>query len=296
MLPSHGAVYATYLLARSAQLGPRADVAAWLESSRAVGGFLGAATNLERVVRFLVTAGLAEIGEERVTISPELPRVAAADRGTLLSIASTLLRISPPIWLSGAVSGGILRRHYVPTQAMQSLAWLEPDLEALLLGAATFQRDDWLADMGLLGELVLLECLKCMHTEPVHVATISAAYGYDIRARRPSERWLEVKTATQSTAGSFHLSRNEFEVAVNHPDVWELHQVVVKSAALTVGELRASDVLTVRSLPVSALQRLSPQSDCFKWEGSGVFTPADDDWLSSDIQVAADLHVRLPER
>ncbi|MFB7720178.1 protein NO VEIN domain-containing protein [Nocardia sp. NPDC056100] len=69
---------------------------------------------------------------------------------------------------------------------------------------------------------------------------------------------IEVKAAGPKTAGTFHISRNEFDACVEHRSLWCLIQIIFDSAAFTATEIRAVRVNAVREITDHALLDFIP--------------------------------------
>lgn len=295
MLPTHGTVTSVFLLANSARHRRYPVVAPWVEAAGTRSAFLSAALDHRSVAEFLLEAKLV-FSMPELTLSPKLKALSRqADRQTLIAIASLLLETAPPPWLRAAVDGGV-REEFIPSADLQGLAWLRPELEQLLLDAANRQasRSDSVAlGLGLAAELVVLSALHSLNAAPVHVSQISDSFGYDIQSTKgPARRW-EVKGATIKTSGSFHLSRNEFDVCRRYRSEWRLVQVEFAPAVVTAEFITKSHISAIRELQAQELVELVPQdTDTFYWEASARISPPTNKWTVSALAAADD--IRLP--
>lgn len=295
MLPSHGAVTSVFCLANSLRHTSYVDIAAWVRAADSGNSFLAAAIDHLPAAEYLLQRRLV-LSEPQIMPSPRLAALSrAADRPTLLAIASLLIELTPPEWLSVAIREGSVREEFIPQGDLQSLEWLRPDLNELLVEGArrSVTRDQSIValGLGLAAELVVLAALEQRQLSPLHVAEISDRYGYDIETRSGRYRRWEVKGATRATSGSFHLTRNEFDKSMAHSD-WVLVQVVFNSAALFEHAVVASHIERIRLLSPPELMSLSPtDSPHFAWEVSAIFTPPAGAWTVSDLVVPPNLEL-----
>lgn len=296
MLPTHGAVTSVFHLANSIRHAPQPDISGWVNAASSRSSFLAAAIDHRPAAAFLIDAGLALVGTA-ISASPRLRAMSRqADRPTLIAIADLLLRTAPPRWLPVAVVGGEVRYEFIPSVDLASLAWLQPELDQLLVSAArrTANHSDTLAlGLGRAAELTVFEALNQLQASPIHVADISDRFGYDIETVRGHARRWEVKGCTSRTAVSFHLSRNEFDQCRRYSDEWLLVQVEFAPEALTAESLTASHVSSIRELSTGALLAIPPpESTQFYWETSARIAPPASAWVPSSLTVPDDF--RLP--
>ena len=286
MLPTHGAVTSVFHLANSMRHTTYPCVSAWVDAASARSSFLAAAIDHRPTADFLLGANLALRGA-KIEPSPALNALSRqADRRTLIAIARLLLEVSPPEWLQAAVRTDV-RYEFIPSADLQSLGWMCPELEQVLIDAASGlpKRSDSIAHgLGRAAELAIFSALDKLHTSPVHVSEISDRFGYDIEtARGPALRW-EVKGCTTRTARSFHLSRNEFDKSQQYPHEWRLVQVEFAPGALTAEFLTGSHVRAIRELNASQIAAMVPsETGVFSWETSALITPPTNSWELSTL-------------
>ncbi|MEV6096213.1 DUF3883 domain-containing protein [Nocardia sp. NPDC051981] len=247
------------------------------------GSFLAAAIDLEATATMLIGSGLARIGRS-LELSPQLDAATGCrDVDGLLQVARLLLITAPPEWLRLAVNRDVVTREYIPASDLDSLRWLEPNFDRLLIEAHdhaySSAQTEWQKQIGDAAELFVLEALRYSGLNPVHVARISDVYGYDIEVLDPFTERIEVKAAGPRTARTFHLSRNEFDKSQQHGDEWRLLQVVFRSSAFIAEELDHSHIEGVYELDSRLLRRIvPPDSPRFLWEESALITPPKESW------------------
>ncbi|MFQ6397621.1 DUF3883 domain-containing protein [Nocardia sp. KC 131] len=210
------------------------------------------------------------------------------DADGLFQVARLLLITAPPAWLRLAVNHDAVAREYIPASDLDSLRWLEPNLDRLLIDAYDnlyfSAQTEWQKQIGDAAELFVLAALRYSGLKPAHVARISDVFGYDIEVRDPFVDRIEVKGAGPRTAQAFHLSRNEFEKSQQYGDEWRLLQVVFQSAAFVVEELDQSHVESVYELDSHVLRRMVPADPTgFVWEKSALITPPKELWRRSNL-------------
>lgn len=285
VLPSHGAAYAVLLLAAAVRRAERHDVEDWVHAARYGGGFLAGAVDLVGPARSLIREGLVSNegtirAECAVSALPPSP-----DRHGMLAAARLLLSHDPPPWLPAATSGGTVRREYIPSEELRVLQWIEPGLNQLLSEVADVlpPRDAaFLARLGTAAELHVLDCLRREGLPAVHVAAISDSYGYDVEVEGPPRRRIEVKAASVRTAGSFHISRNEFDKAARYGDEWELWQVTFNRAAFVGHVIDRRQVVSCRRLRSGAVLACAPADTAsFRWMESALLVPEAAYWTSA---------------
>ncbi|MFB8277226.1 protein NO VEIN domain-containing protein [Nocardia colli] len=297
MLPKHGFCYGVLLLARAATLSPRQGVDDWVAAVRMHGSFLAAAIDLKAPATMLVDSGLARIGQS-LELSAQLTAATdCRDADALLQVARLLLITTPPAWLRMAVNHNVVARQYIPTNDLDSLRWLEPNLDRVLIEAYddrySSEHTYWQKQIGVAAELFVLAALRYSGLKPAHVALISDVYGYDIEVRDPLMDRIEVKGAGPRTALTFHLSRNEFEKSQQHAAEWRLLQVVFHSSAFADEELDHSHIESVYELDSQGLrQTIPPDPTGFVWEKSALVTPPRELWRSSGLTL--DPSFRMP--
>lgn len=293
LLPRHGVVFAVLHLARVAGLAPRRSVDEWVNAALRHGSYMTAATDLRSPARALVRAGLASAGEEgEIKMARSLAAVAASSGGAqhaMRHAAVALLASQPPAWLRVAVNAEGVERAYIPQPDLDALSWLEEALDEVLAEARLLVGDPEGADLskeiGDAAEEIVVAALRAAGKEPVHVARISDAHGYDVDVCEGPVRFLEVKSAGPKTLSRFHLSRHEFDTSIRHGNAWRLVQVVFEASAFLADLITAADVSCMRELPASTLRDLVPaDSVAFRWEESALITPPPDLWRPSALE------------
>ena len=296
-LPSRGRCHAAFLLAYSIRLKPAATREAWIAAARDRATIMAAATDIPGTAQILLAAELARV-DGAVVLDERLLQVSErADHRSLVAIARLLLTRFPPGWIVSAVLDGEFRSEYVPDADLQRLAWLGPDLEAIVLSvhhAITSASDAKLRKhMGDAGELAVVSALERVGITPNRVSLVSDAYGYDIEYQSGQDlHRLEVKACVRGTADRVIVSRNENDKAAAFGSSWRLIQVCFATRIVLRKRATCADVHFIRELPASLLVSLAPPSmDGFRWLESAEFRPPHDSWNESHLRVAADFHV-----
>ncbi|MGW0944312.1 protein NO VEIN domain-containing protein [Streptomyces sp. NPDC002623] len=293
LLPSHGLAFSTLLLAHAAVRAPRTDVDAWAHAAADHAPHWARSLDLRATARALLLHDLAQPTDTGVQTAEQLHAVALQESGALQAAARVLLTTSPPAWLALAVRSGTVVRDYIPAADLRALAWLEPDLDALLLDAAAQQRwadeEAWRERLGAAAEAAVLSALRRAGRDAVQVSLVSDAYGYDIEVRDPPVGQIEVKGAGPETRGTFHITRHEFETSQRRPDTWRLMQVVFQSSAFSADVLGAGHIAEVLQLTPRALREVVPEDTrAFVWEQSALLTPPATAWRPADLTPSAD--------
>jgi hypothetical protein len=210
-----------------------------------------------------------------------------ADRPTLLAIARVLFRSSPPSWLRFVVRDEHVAREYIPTEDLESLSWMEPELDQVLLDVHNVDAahdDGLLKAMGTVAELFVMAALERAGARPLHVSKLSDTYGYDIESAGKTIERIEVKAASQSTQTKFHISRNEFEKSSRYGHEWKLVQVIFSSKAFVSDRLDSSHIDSVRDLRHGVLQELVPaDTKDFKWTKSAQISTTPEAWIPTNV-------------
>lgn len=292
MLPTHGTVTSVFHLANAIRYGSQPDLVSWVRAAGSRSAFLAGAIDHAPAARFLLREGLAS-STDVIHPSARLRAVAErADRKTLMSIAALLLELDPPVWLPLAVINGQVRYEVIPSVDIDSLGWLQPELEQLLVNAAPSEAHSTLAlGIGRAAELVVLEALTRVCDSAIHVSGISDRFGFDIESTNGTRvrRW-EVKGCTERTAGTFHLSRNEFEKGRAYGSAWKVVQVEFSAAAVVAEHVTAAHIAKVQELSTAEILALAPQdSDHFQWEVSALIAPPTHAWTPSSIEIPLSL-------
>jgi hypothetical protein len=285
-----------FLLSHAARLAERRSVGEWIQAARERSTFMSRALELGEIANGLLGGGLVAL-QGRVVLTDSLTGLSdQADSGTLLAIARLIFKTFPPSWLPFAVQQGRVCREYIPAADLERLTWIEPALDEALIGAyeetAAPDEDAFLKAMGDAAELLVLAALRRAGANPIHVAAVSDAYGYDIEASGPPLERIEVKGASLLSKASLHVSRNEFEKSSHYGEEWRLVQVVFSSSALIAERIDSTMVHSVRELRQLALKDLVPSDTVsFKWEKSAKVTPPEALWTGSSIALDPDFSI-----
>lgn len=293
LLPSHGLAFGVLLLAHAAGRSPRADAASWARAAADQAPYWARSLNLRATAHALARHGLASETETGLQPSEQLRTLAVLESSALQATARVLLAAAPPSWLPLAVRSATVVRDYVPAADLKALAWLEPELDALLIDAAAQQRwadeDAWRERLGAAAEGAVLSALRRAGREAVQVSLVSDSYGYDIEVCDPPTAQIEVKGVGPQTRGSFHLTRHEYETAQRRRGTWRLVQVVFHSSAFNAAVLSPDHIAEVLCLTPEALRAVVPEdTDAFVWEQSALLTPPATAWRTVDLKPAAD--------
>lgn len=293
MFPSRGCCHGVFLLGYTARLKERRSITEWEQAARERSTFMSRALQLDDIAKGMLNLGLASI-QDRVTLAGSLEGLSeCADTPTLRGIARLLLKTAPPSWIWFAVRDGQVAREYVPASDLESLAWIEPELDQMLLDAfdeiVTREDDGFLKAMGDAAELMVLAALQRAGANPLHVSRLSDSYGYDIECQGAKADRIEVKAAGPASLGHCHISRNEFEKSARYGPEWRLVQVVFSGKAFVANHLDASHVEIVRELRHGVLQALVPKdTQSFKWTQSAQISPPEDAWESAGLVLDPD--------
>lgn len=282
MFPSRGCCHGVFLLGHAARQKNRHSVDEWVQAARERSTYMSRALQLDEIANGLLKLGLATT-QGCVRLGDALSGLTEqADRPTLLAIARLLFQASPPSWLRFVVRNGQVAREYAPTEDIENLAWIEPELDQLLLdahGAVVVQDEGFLKAMGDAAELFVLAALQRAGASPLHVARLSDLYGYDIECPGQTVDRIEVKAASQTSQSRIHISRNEFEKSLRYGREWRLVQVVFSSKAFVSDRLDSSHIDSVRELRHGVLQELVPaDTEAFKWTTSAQISIAPEAW------------------
>jgi hypothetical protein len=295
MIPSSGCIYCVSQLTSVADLSQRRSLTDWVSAAREHGGYLAAANDLGARAEFMLEKGLVTIGEA-VYVSPRLRAINALPRERAeYELARLILLFDPPQWLDVAVDSRRVERAYIPEYDLDYLSWIEPHLDELLCDVFRQlqpKKSTIEEELGWAAERVVMGALQHAGLQPVHVALISDAYGYDIEVRRETVDRIEVKAAGPRTAGSFHLSRNEYEKCLRHGSEWRLIQVVFSNAAFVASRLDLSHIKEVYEVSAADIRSIiPPDSPGFKWEDSALLTPARESWQIWDSRPRPDFSI-----
>ncbi|WP_079141835.1 DUF3883 domain-containing protein [Streptomyces sp. LUP30] len=293
LLPSHGLTFGVLLLAHAAVRAPRYDAEKWARAATEQAPFWARSLDLRTIVRTLVLHGLAEETDDGMQAAEQLRALALQDYGAPKATARVLLAASPPSWLASAVRSGVVVRDYIPSADLAALAWLEPDLDALLFDAAVQRRNSeeeaWRERLGAAAEAVVVSALRRAGRQVAQVSLVSDTYGYDVEVFDPPPKQIEVKGAGPETRGGFHLTRHEFETSQRRPDSWRLVQVVFHPSAFTADVLDPSHIVDVLQLTPRVLRDLVPEDTrAFVWDQSALLTPPTTAWESAGLKPAPD--------
>ena len=290
MLPTHGCVMSIFLLANAARHTRYPDIAAWIRATRERSSFMAGATNHWPAASFLCTVGLAS-STDGIAPSATLRAVSeAADRTTLVAIASLVVELEPPAWLPFVVIDSQVHFELIPSADLEALEWLRPELEYILLTCAPSgspSRDTTALGIGRAAELAALAALTASGTVATLVSAVSDRFGYDIESTSGDilRRW-EVKGCTGRTSSTFHLSRNEFDKCCSYGSEWAVLQIEFRSEALVAEEILAEHVAAVRELSAADLVACVPSDSAwFRWEESSRVSPPVDAWRRSELAI-----------
>jgi hypothetical protein len=253
------------------------------------------ALQLEDMAKGLLKHGLARM-EGHICLAERLTGFSLqADKPTLIAIARLLFQASPPSWLRFVVRDGHVAREYMPTEDLENLAWIEPELDQMLLdtyGIVSARDDLFLKAMGDAAELFVLAALARKGANPLHVSKLSDSYGYDIECSGATANRIEVKAASHVSQSKFHITRNEFEKSSHYGREWRLLQVVFANAAFVSEFLNSSHIAIVRELRYGILQDLVPvDTPAFKWTESALITTRPEVWGSAAIELDPDFRI-----
>jgi hypothetical protein len=252
---------------------------------------MASALDFDAIGAELIRVRLAACYEDRIFVDPALIELSkCADRTTLVGIAATLIAKSPPVWLPIAVENQKVYREFIPTDDLEDLGWIEPGLDEFLLSANSLAQrlldDSFAKKLGDAAELILLAAFNLAGANPVHVAKVSDAYGYDIECRGTSTERVEVKAAGSSTRGSFYISRNEFDKSQAYGCEWRLIQLTFSNHAFIDAELNISHVESLLELSSEALRELVPSdTKFFRWTESARIIVPDRYWNQTNIEL-----------
>lgn len=297
MFPSRGCCHGVFLLSHAARLKKRHAVTDWVQAARERSTFMSKALQLDDIAQGMLDIGLAFV-RDQVTLDGSLEGLSVcADTPTLKAIARLLFKAAPPSWIWFAVRDGKVAWEYVPSRDLADLAWIEPELELMLLdaydGMVAREDDGFRKAMGEAAELVVLAALRHAGANPTQVSRLSDTYGYDIECPGIKTDRIEVKAASRASMAQFHISRNEFEKSARYGREWRLVQVVFSGKAFVSNRLDASHVETVRVLRHGVLQDLVPEdTPYFKWSESAQMSPPDDAW--DPVWFALDPDLSIP--
>lgn len=284
MIPSRGCCHGVFLLSHAARQKDRHSVDEWVQAARERSTYMSRALQLDEIAKGLLKLGLATT-QGRICLGDALRGLSEqADRPTLLAIARLLFHASPPGWLRFVVRNGQVAREYVPTQVIENLTWIEPELDQILLdiyGAVAVHDEGFLKAMGDAAELFVLAALKRAGASPLHVSRLSDSYGYDIECSGATVDRIEVKAASEESQSKFHITRNEFEKSLHYGTEWRLVQVVFSREAFVSDRLDCSHIQGVRELRHNVLQKLVPaDTEAFKWTVSAQVSTRPEVWGS----------------
>ena len=255
---------------------------------------MAGALDLDRCARELVRIGLVTVADV-VRVSQRLTSLTGrADKPTLVAIASLLLKADPPPWLLIATSEGTVLHEYIPSDDLRDLKWLDPFLDRIILEVAVCRDRDTLrplrAGLGRAGELVVLASLEAAGLPALHVADVSDSYGYDIETTGAHKQRLEVKSTTSANSGTFHITRNEYNVCRQFRNEWRVVQVTFESAVMSDPVITACHVLAISELASEHLAGLVPaDSATFRWTESAIVRPPAKFWVPSTLRVPVGL-------
>jgi hypothetical protein len=222
--------------------------------------------------RLLLAAGL--IQREGDDLSPTRP-IGHLDVEELLA---AYLACRRPIWLEAAAAEGELAAELIPADAGRTLEGALPDpevREALLMALAQTFSDEERRRIGDTAERAVVADLRAqlsaLGREDLagsvrRVSELSDQLGYDVTApylNGAGKRRIEVKgTTTLGQVVSFHLSRNEANVAVRDPDWY-----------LVLCRVDGDDAEIVGWTTGQALEPMLPTDSAFgRWDSAAIRT------------------------
>ena len=291
LVPNRGLCHGVFLLCHSTRLGIRRNQREWAESARERATFMAGALDFDTIAAELIRAGLAAYYEDRIVVDAALRELSTcADRATLVAIATTIISKSPPAWLSIVAINKKINREYIPSSDLEDLSWIEPELDDFLLNVSALSQhyvdEAFSKRLGDAAELFLLAAFNLADARPIHVARVSDTYGYDIECHGAGVDRVEVKAASSSTRGRFHLSRNEFDKSVMHGREWRLIQLTFSNHAFIDDELNISHVDSIRELRSEALLEIIPSDTAyFRWTESALIMVPDRYWQSPNLKL-----------
>ena len=283
MMPTRGLCHSVFLLAQAAMLAPRLTIGSWVDAARRSPTYMASALDLESAAQVLIGLGLADVDCDVVRIDPRLSRAGRfATTETLARIAQTLLGQSPPQWLTVSVEDGAVLDEWMPTSDQRDLEWLGDFRDPILIDLHRVCGDveeyrEWLGEIG---ENLVVTIERHRHRRVRHVAQISDAFGFDVESvGADGRKCLEVKTALESNADRFFISKHEVRTAAANSEEWCLVQVVLRSTAATEGLIKLREVLCVRFLDASRVIALTPiDTSTGEWIESARISPTHDSW------------------
>lgn len=292
MIPSRGACLGVFILCLTVKLRPCRGVEDWVAAAREWPAFLAQALDLTHIAKMLLRDQLAVLVPE-VRLSPSIEQACVdTSRDGLLAIAREVMVADPPGWLAFVVHPEGIRREYIPARDLEDLLWIDPDLDQLLTvvherGSGNVAAERFREWMGASAEKFLMQYLWELGRQPVHVAEISDAYGYDIECRNGKIDRVEVKASSSRTENCFHLSRNEFEKSKLYGPSWRLAQLVFADEAFVSAELNSKHVRVVKELHSDALRILvPPDTASFEWEVSAKIRAPEEMWTTVDFRIS----------
>lgn len=290
MFPSQGCCHGVFLLGYTAKLKERHSFDEWVQAACERSTIMSKALDLNHIAKSMLGLNIVTL-QDHVKLAGTLEAVSdQADKYTLQAIARLLLKASPPSWLWFAVRDGHVVREYIPTGDLANLAWMDPDLDAILIDVyeaiSKREENDFRKAIGDAAELFVIAALRHAGVKPLHVSRLSDSYGYDIECREASVDRIEVKAASQASQASFHISRNEFEKSSCHGQEWRLIQVVFSSQAFVSEKLHSFHIVSIRQLRHGTLQELVPaDTSSFKWSESAQIAPPTDAWEPANLSL-----------
>lgn len=119
-------------------------------------------------------------------------------------------------------------------------------------------------ETGTAGEQAVIRLLELSGADVVHMAALSDAYGYDVRAvsREGAVGHIEVKATTDPTRLRVHLTRHEYEVMRRDPD-WLLTVVLIGAQGDALNVVTVSRDWLSLAAPEDTDRHAQWESACF---------------------------------
>lgn len=301
LLPSEGVCQGSYLLAYAAGLDEPPTFGEWIARVSRLRSGHGHCQDLAGLARALEISGVAVLMDGRVRFIPRFPNCrTGANRQTKVRIAALLLDYQRPIWLPQSGNLDQIVSALIPKDDMRALSWLGEDLRNVLAGLLVPEgKDETASKLGEIGELIILASERNRGRAAVRVSAISDGYGYDVESRSDVDVLrIEAKCTFESRAGTFHLSRHEFNQGLKYPGEWKLVQVILAADAVWNCEmLGASAIIGARTVSVGAIvaEIVQDRPRC-EWQDSVFFRLPAEQWDEYPLCIRSDWQLTNPLR
>ncbi len=291
-LPTKGLCHSVFILSYLARSKPRKNISDWISAVKNAPTIMGESLAIQDSATYLLDLGLAKVDGQCINIDRDLSEAGEeASMETLAAVARVLLRARPPAWMDSAVVNGVVRDEFIPTADEQALSWLGDMRDLLLVDIKNNkdQSEEFQKWLGGVGEAIIVESERQQGRQVRQVSRISDSFGFDIESRSLSRQmYIEVKTAIESTADHFYISKNEVSKAIDLNARWCLVQVILSRSVLTDSSITEKHIKKSRFLDADALIALVPtDTPSGVWIESARITPPADAWSRWDM--------RLPE-